>query len=580
MKRIAALTALLVMTGCARLGLPHVDLPALPHIPLINPAPTLPQHHMVASAHPLATEAGLEILRKGGSAVDAAIAVQAVLTLVEPQSSGIGGGAFMLHWDEAGHKLDAYDGREKAPASATPSLFLDRGGKPLGFVEAAKSGRSVGVPGVIALLALAHREHGKLPWADLFAPAIALAENGFDVSPRLAEIIATTPEFSKSASARALYFDAAGAPLKAGDHLKNPALAKALRLIAEGGPDVFYRGAIAKEIARTVNAASPKRKNRMTLADLANYEAKHREPLCGTYRRYTICGMPPPSSGGSTVLQILKLLEPFPLRHTRPGEPRMVHLVTEAERLAYADRDAYIGDPDFVDVPLKGLFNPDYLEGRSALIDPEKSTGVAGPGTPPGTAHRAALDMPEVPSTSHFSIVDDDGNAVAMTTTVETAFGSNLVAGGFILNNQLTDFSFEPVDDGVPVANAVAPGKRPRSSMSPTIVFDTKSGEPVALIGSPGGSRIIGYVTQSLIGFLDQGLDMQTAISAPHHLSLNGPLEIEEGTALAAEAFVFEAMGHEVKIAPLGSGLQGIVLTGHGLEGAADPRREGVALGD
>jgi len=549
-------------------------------MPLVNPAPKLPQHHMVASAHPLATEAGLEILRKGGSAVDAAIAVQAVLTLVEPQSSGIGGGAFMLHWSEVDRKLEAYDGREKAPASATPSLFLNKSGAPLDFIEAAKSARSVGVPGVIALLALAHREHGKLPWADLFTPAVTLAEDGFDISPRLADIIATTPEFSKSASARALYFDAEGAPLKAGDHLKNPALAKTLRLIAEGGPDVFYRGVIAKEIAATVNAAAPKRKNRMALSDLANYEAKHREPLCGTYHRYTICGMPPPSSGGSTVLEILKLLEPYPLHRTRPGEPRMVHLVTEAEHLAYADRDAYIGDPDFVDVPLTGLFDPAYLKARGTLIDPDKSSGIAAAGTPPGTAPRAALDMPEVPSTSHFSIVDDDGNALAMTTTVETAFGSNLIAGGFILNNQLTDFSFEPVNDGAPVANAVAPGKRPRSSMSPTIVFDTKTGEPVALIGSPGGSRIIGYVAQSLIGFLDQGLDMQTAISVPHHLSRNGPLEIEAGTALAAQAFVFEAMGHEVKVAPLESGLQGIVLTRHGLEGAADPRREGVALGD
>ena len=575
MMRILALALALLAAGCARM-----TLPPLPHVPLINPAPPLPQHYMVSAAHPLAAEAGIEMLRKGGTAVDAAIAVQAVLTLVEPQSSGIGGGAFMMHWDAADKKLDAYDGREEAPASATPALFLDKKGAPLDFVEAAKSARSVGVPGVLAMLALAHQEHGKLPWAELFAPAITLAENGFKVSPRLSEIIATTPEFSNSPRARALYFDADGEPLQPGATLKNPALAATLRQIADGGPEAFYEGAIAKEIVKTVNAAAPRLKGRMTLADLRHYKAKHREPICGQYRDYTVCGMPPPSSGGSTVLQTLKLIERFPMRKTKPGSAQMVHLVTEAERLAFADRNAYIGDPDFVAVPLKAMFEPAYLAARSALIDPERSMGVAPAGAPPQSPTRAAVATPEIPSTSHFCIVDAKGDALSMTTTVETAFGSNLIAGGFILNNQLTDFSFLPQKDGLPVANAVAAGKRPRSSMAPTIVFDTKTGKPVALVGSPGGARIIGYVAQSLVGFIDQRLDMQRAISQAHFLTLNGPLELEEDTELADKAAVFEAMGDEVKVAPMTSGLQGIVFTKRGLEGAADPRREGVALGE
>ncbi len=578
MTRIFLVAIALLLSGCSKLGLP--PLASLKSLPFLHAEAPLPRHHIVSAAHPLAAEAGLEVLRKGGSSVDAAIAVQAVLTLVEPQSSGIGGGAFMLHWDAGAHMLDAYDGREMAPASARSTLFLGENGRPLGFIDAAKSARSVGVPGVIAMLALAHQEHGKLSWSELFEPAITLARDGFAVSPRLAEIIATTPGFADSPRAREIYFDASGQPLAAGATLKNPALAEALQMIAQDGPQAFYEGAIADDIVRTVNSASPKLKNRMTRADLVHYEAKHRTPICGTYRSYTVCGMPPPSSGGSTVLQTLKLLEPFEMHETTPGSAQMVHLVASAQRLAYADRDAYVGDPDFVDVPLAGMFDPAYLKARSALISPGRSTGVAAPGTPPGAPPRAALDVPEVPSTSHFSIVDGEGNAVSMTTTVETAFGSNLIASGFILNNQLTDFSFLPEQDGKVVANAVAPGKRPRSSMSPTIVFDTRTFEPAAVIGSPGGGRIIGYVAQTLIGFIDQGLDMQSAISQPHFMSLNGPLDLEEGTELADRAYEFEAMGYEVDVVPTVSGLQGVVIEPYGMLGAADPRREGVALGD
>lgn len=573
MSRLLALCALLTLFALSACASVERTLPFL------APAePRLPQKHMVSAANPLAAEAGLDILRAGGSAVDAAIAVQAVLGLVEPQSSGIGGGAFMLHWDSAARDLDAYDGREMAPAAARPGMFLGRDGKPLDFIAAAKSGRSVGVPGVVKMLWLAHQEHGRLPWARLFEPAIKLARDGFPVSPRLNDMIAKTPELAKFPAARKLYFTATGEPLPVRSLLKNEAYAQTLERIAAEGWKGFYEGPIARAIVAAVRHA-PRGPQRMTLDDLARYEAKHRKPVCGMYRRYRICGMPPPSSGGTTVFAILKLLERFDLASMKPSSPEAIHLITEAMQLAYADRDRYVGDSDFVDVPVRGLTDPAYLATRSALIDPAKSRGFAVAGTPPGAALRAAITQNEVPSTSHMSIIDDEGNGLVMTTSVEFAFGSNLMAGGFILNNQLTDFAFAPAVDGVPVANAVAPGKRPRSSMAPTIVFDARD-RPVLLIGSPGGNRIIAYVAQTVIGVLDWGLDIQSAILLPRHVSLNGPIELERGTTFDLLAPALEAMGHEVKLRELTSGLYGIEVTRHGLRGGADPRREGVALGD
>jgi gamma-glutamyltranspeptidase/glutathione hydrolase len=538
----------------------------------------LSRQHMVVAAHPLAAEAGREVLRRGGSAVDAAIAVQAVLSLVEPQSSGLGGGAFMLHHDKKSGALEAFDGRETAPQSMSASLSLAKGGAPRNSIEAWKSSDSVGVPGVVALLARAHAMHGKLPWAELFTPAIKLAESGFPVSARLAETIARTPLLAEIPQARALYFDAKGAPLPAGSAVKNSAYARTLKRIAEGGAQAFYTGPIAQEILQAIRRA-PRGSSRLSQQDLAAYQDRMRDPLCAAYRRYKVCSMPPPSAGGITVLTILKLLEPFDIQGLKPGSLEAVHLLAEAMRLAYADRDAYIADPDFVEVPVRGLLDEAYLARRRALIDRAKSAGPRAPGRPPGAQAWGAHAERVSSSTSHFSIVDDDGDIVSMTTSVEGFFGSNLMAGGFVLNNQLTDFSYPPEKDGKPVANAPAPGKRPRSSMAPTIVFDRK-GRPFAVLGSPGGHRIIAYVALALVGLIDWHLDMHEAVSLAHVVALNGPLELEQKTPLEALAPELSAMGHEVKLAPHMSGLNSIRITRRGYEGATDPRREGAALGD
>jgi len=539
---------------------------------------------MVAAANPLAAEAGRDVLRQGGSAVDAAVAVQMVLTLVEPQSSGIGGGAFMLHYDAKSGAASAYDGRETAPAAINPRVFLDVQGKPKTFFDAVVGGSSVGVPGVLRLLELAHRRHGRLPWARLVEPAAALAERGFAVSPRLHELIARDRHL-KTFEATARYFhDETGAPLAAGAVLANPALARTLRAIAAEGADAFYVGPIARDIVAAVRRA-PRNPGRLALADLAAYRALERAVLCRPYRAWRVCVMPPPTSGGVTTLQILGLLEPFDLAALEPGSAAAVHLISEASRLAYADRDRYLADRDFVAVPVAGLLDRGYLAERAKLISPDRAMGRAEPGLPPGWSaadgrlKRADDASAELASTSHFSIVDAAGNAVSMTTSIENAFGSRLMACGFLLNNQLTDFSFLPEVDGRPVANRVEPGKRPRSSMSPTLVFDSEGRLALAL-GSPGGSRIIAYVVQALIAVLDWGLDMQAATALPHHVNRNGATELEEGTALVALAPALEAMGHEVEIKALTSGLHGIRVTARGLEGGADPRREGVVLGD
>jgi gamma-glutamyltranspeptidase/glutathione hydrolase len=542
--------------------------------------PAVAKHDMVAAANPFAAAAGREILRQGGSAIDAAIATQLVLNLVEPQSSGIGGGAFLLYWSERDRRVESYDGRETAPAAARPDRFLAADGTPLPFMDAVVGGRSVGVPGTLKMLALVHRKHGRLPWARLFAPAIQLAETGFPISPRLHGMLSEEKSLARFEPARSYFYDADGGAKPVGALLRNPALAATLRAIAERGPDAFYTGAIAEDIAGAVTQV-PLNPGDMTVNDLAGYQAKERPPVCGRYRRYRICGMGPPSSGGTAALEILALLERFDLGHVPPMSPQGLHLFAEAARLAYADRDRYLADIDFVSVPLAGLLDRNYLAARSRLIDPRQDHGRAEPGAP--TPSHARLwgdgDALELPSTSHVSIVDAAGDAVAMTTTIENEFGSRIMVDGFLLNNELTDFSFRPEVDGKPVANRVEPGKRPRSSMAPTLVFGP-DGRLLLVIGSPGGSEIINYVALTLIAVLDWGYDVQAAIDLRHVSNRNGSTDIESGPGAEPLATELRARGHTVTLRELASGLQGIMRTRHGLEGGADPRREGVALGD
>ena len=548
----------------------------------IDKKPVQSRRFMVAAANPLAVDAGYRMLRAGGSAVDAAIAVQFVLGLTEPQSSGLGGGAFLLAHDGITHKLIAYDGRETAPAAATPERFVGADGKPLEFIDAVVGGRSVGIPGAVALLEVAHRKHGKLPWATLFAPAIALAENGFAVSPRLYTTIAE--EKHLQGRAKAYFLDANEKPLPIGTILKNPAYAATLRRLANEGAAAFYAGEIAQDIVDTVRS-HPTNPGDITLADLANYRVEIREPVCDVYRRHRVCGMPLPSSGGITVLQILKMLEPYDIKSMGAISFWSVHFFSEAGRLAYADRAVYEADAAFY-TPRAGLLDGRYLRSRSALISVTHSLGRATPGAPPMQSERAGSvawggdAALEFPSTSHISVVDKYGNAVAMTTTIEDAFGSRLMTkSGFLLNNELTDFSFAPIQDGKPVANRVEPGKRPRSSMAPTIVYDA-AGRVYMVAGSPGGSAIINYVAKTLIGVLDWGLDPQAAIALPNVGSRNGPTEIEANTSAVLLADKLRALGHDVSVIDQTSGLQAIVRTRTGWIGGADPRREGIVKGD
>jgi gamma-glutamyltranspeptidase/glutathione hydrolase len=521
------------------------------------------------------------MLRSGGSAVDAAIAAQMVLTLEEPQSSGIGGGAYLIVSD--GAQLHAYDGRETAPASARPGMFLDKDGKPRRHDDAVPGGLSVGVPGAVRVLAMAHAAHGKLPWAKLFEPAIRLAEQGFKVPPRLAiELADGGPRLAAMPGIRANFFHQDGTPIKPGEIWKNERLARTFRQLAQGGADAFYTGPIAGEIVNAV-AMAPINPAVMTRADIAGYQAKDRAPLCGAYRMYRVCSVPPSTSGGVTVLQILGLLQHFPSDQLRPRTLSAVHLISEASRLAYADRAQWLGDPDFVAVPLAGLLDRAYLDARSRLIDPLHAMGTAPAGAP-------LLQKTELPDyapmrpqielgTSHLAAVDDRGEAVSMTTSVEAAFGAQIASGGFLLNNQLTDFSFEPVIDGKQVANAPAPGKRPLSAMSPAIVFDP-DGKFFAAVGSPGGRQIIGYVAQAIVNLIDAKLSMPETAAAPRHINLNGPTLIERGSPLEMLTPALTAMGHQVRTIPFDSGVNGIRRVNGGYEGGADPRREGVALGD
>lgn len=565
---------------------------------------TYAQKDMVSAANPLAVQAGVDILAKGGSALDAAIAVQMVLNLVEPQSSGIGGGAFLLHFDKGANRLLAYDGRETAPAAATPDLFIGADGKPLGFLAAVDGGLSVGTPGLLRMLEAAHKAHGKLPWKDLFEPAIKLSEDGFAISPRMSVSIAGSAARIKAQGepAASYFLNADGTAKAAGTLLKNPALAATFRAIAAGGADAFYKGEIARDIVAKVTK-HPTNPGRLSEADLANYTHKVREPVCGTYRvQYRVCGMPAPSSGGIAVLQTLGLLQNFDVAALKPNTLDSVHLVSEAYRLAYADRALYVADPDFVSVPQAGLVNADYLKERAKLIRMDQTIGTPTAGTPPGvSAARGQDNSLNLPSTSHMSIVDRNGNVVSMTTTIENGFGSLQMVRGFLLNNQLTDFSFTATDAaGKPIANSVQPGKRPRSSMAPTVVFNAGTGDVEAVIGSPGGSAIIQYTAKSLIGMIDWGLNVQQAINLPNFgAQTNATTSLEKGSLIDTAAIRdgLKARGHTVaQTDTFTSGLHGVVYNGlrangqAGLlsrnpgagtyAGGADPRREGIAKGN
>ncbi|MDX5378258.1 MAG: gamma-glutamyltransferase [Halomonas sp.] len=548
----------------------------------------------VAAANPLATDAGYQVLKAGGSAVDAAIAVQMVLTLVEPQSSGIGGGAFLMHYDGSGVK--AYDGRETAPRAASESLFLNGGGEPLEFMEAAASGLSVGVPGTVRMLEMAHENHGKLPWAELFAPAITLAEEGFEVSPRLHTSLAAEERLRDDPLASEFYYTEEGEPLPEGHRLQNLALAEILREIAENGSKALHTGPIAEDLVQRVQGHSS-RPGAISLEDMATYVAKARDPLCTDWQAYRVCGFPPPSSGHLTIMQILGIMEHLPdldepLEEDRPGT-EWLHRFLEASRLAFADRNKFIADPDFVTPPggsWNSMLDEDYLAERAELVG-EQSMGPDGAQAGnPGEVETAWAVQPIQPEygTSHISIVDEEGNAVAMTTTIESAFGSRIMAdggtglpGGYLLNNELTDFSFRPLDsDGSPIANRVEAGKRPRSSMSPTLVFDRESDELIASLGSPGGAAIIHYTAKALVAMLDWGLDAQEALDLPHAITLGGPAYLEEGRFPAEVIETLNELGHEASERELTSGLQAIQRTEEGFFGGADPRREGVVMGD
>lgn len=558
--------------------------------------PSRASRHMISTANPIASSIGRDILRKGGTAVDAAVAAQFVLGLVEPQSSGLGGGAFLVFWDRATDALTTYDGRETAPSAARPDRFLEQG-RPMPFMAAVKSPLSVGVPGTVRLMAEVHRRHGKLPWPDLVAPAIALAEAGFAVSPRLQRLLADSGPATFSETARAYFFDAAGRPHPPGHRLTNPAYAATLRRLATDGADAFYNGEIADSIVAALSAGVAGQ-GTVTTADLANYRVVERPPVCTLYRRHRVCGMGPPSSAGHAIAQSLGVLDGFDLGH-RPllsASPAPLHLVAETLKLAFADRARYLADPDFISIP-RGLLAPDYIAERRKLVMPWRPLATAPPGVPPGVkASNYGSDATiEVHGTSHLSIVDAAGNAVAMTTTIEAAFGSGIMASGFLLNNELTDFSMRPTDrDGRPIANRIEPGKRPRSSMAPTLVF-APDGALRLVTGSAGGARIIPYVLKTILAVVDWNADALTAVSLPNFATRNLDVEIEEpmvygrdglghpagAMGIVGTAFSLKPHRQTLLVETLTSGTQVVVRRPDGaLEGAADPRREGLALGD
>ena len=533
---------------------------------------------VASAAHPLAAAAGKEMLDAGGSAADAAIAIMLTLTVVEPQSSGIGGGGFLLYHDGRGDKLYAVDGRETAPAAARPDMFMKADGTPMSFRDAVPGGRSVGVPGNIRLAEAAHRRFGRLPWARLFDPAIRIARDGWDVTPRLHMLLDQRAEHARSTEwARATFFNADDSAKLVGTTVRNPALAAFLTKLAAGGADAFYRGEEAQKLATTVATAS-RNPQAMTSSDLAGYRVAWRAPVCGDYRQWRVCGMPPPSSGATTVLAILKQLERFDMKALGPDSPESWHLIAESMRLAYADRDAFVADPDHVAVPTEGLADPAYLAGRSALIDPARAAASVVAGTPPGAPEVASVADGEVPSTSHFVVADAAGGVASWTSTIEGVWGSGLTVNGFFLNNELTDFSLVAAKDGKPVPNRIEPGKRPRSSMAPTIVYD-RAGRVVIALGAAGGSTIIAQVAKMLIGVLDWGLDVDAAIALPQLYAPGNVVAVEAGSALEAMLPALEAKGHTLRAAPLPLKANAVARKNGRWVGGADRRGEGEVAG-
>ena len=571
--RFLAFLAPLALGACA-------TVPAPAEAPQVQTGPSA-SLGIVSAADPRAAEAGAAMLRQGGSATDAAIATMVALTVVEPQSSGIGGGGFLLRGTPDG-EIETFDGRETAPAGADPQWFVNAEGQPLPYMEAVISGRSVGVPGNVRLAAEAHRRYGKLPWAALFEPAIRLARDGWVLSERGREfLVRAKNRAAHQPEALAIYYDAAGEALPAGTTLRNPALAESLEQLAQGGPEWFYTGANAARIAAEVAAETP-RAGAMTVADIAAYQARERPELCGPYRGYRICGMGPPSSGATTVYAILKQLERFDLGALGPSSPVFWHLFAESQRIAFADRERWLADGDFVSVPAAGLMDPTYLAQRGALIDPAGTLASVAAGAPQGLALAPPDgDEPEENGTSHFVAVDREGNAVSYTSTVEGSFGSGLMVGGYYLNNELTDFSFTAAGpDGRPVANRVEGGKRPRSSMAPTLVYDAQ-GRLVMAIGAAGGSTIPVQVARALIGVIDFGLPLDQAIALPVLFSPGEQITVEQGSLLEALVPQLQALGHgQVAARGLPLKTNGAQRTAAGWTGAADPRSEGIAVGE
>lgn len=576
---LAALLAPVVLAGCqtgTQTGIPTgATVPQAPILAdALHPTGTRAHGPFVAAANPLAVEAGMRVLRRGGSAVDAAVAIQAVLGLVEPQSSGLGGGAFLMAYDAGTGAITAYDGRETAPASATPELFYEDG-KPLGFVDAILSGRSTGAPGAVAMLAMAQKDHGKLPWRDLFGDAERLARDGFVVSPRLAGMINGNAPQAKTPAATAYFTRPDGRRYQAGDLLKNPAYADTVARLAKDGPGVFYGGAIGRDIAAAV-AESP-RPGGLTEGDIAAYRPLRRDAICRPYRIYVVCVPPPPSSGLS-LLQFLGMAEQTPDLTRGAESPEAWVAFGRLQRLMYADRDRYVGDADFVGVPIAGLLDPDYMASRAALAP--NLNGPASPGRPTGSPPRGEDRTAEPGGTTHFVVVDAEGDAVSMTTTVESLFGSGRMADGFFLNNQLTDFSFTPTENGHPAANAVAAGKRPRSSMTPVLILD-RQGNLVGAVGSPGGSSILAYVAKALVGVIDWNLSMAEAIALPN-LVVRGSMVGADTEQMAPD--IRDALGRAgMTLRPNAtetSGLHGAIWRDGRWDGGADPRREGVAVSE
>lgn len=564
-----SILAALVLAACAQSSAPKpAVVSADTHAPeqgtgLTDQKLVQAKEFMAASANPLATEAGYEILKRGGSAIDAMIAMQTTLSLTEPQSSGLGGGAFLVYWDNKTKKLTTFDARETAPKSATPQLFLDENGKPLAFMKAVVGGRSVGVPGIPKLLEDTHKRYGKLPWQSLFDKPIQLAEQGFAVSPRMSQSIEQNKESLHRYPQTAAYFLPNGAPLAAGTMLKNPEFAQSVKLLATQGSAPFYTGKPAQNMVNTITGAADN-PGKITLADFKNYRVIERTPVCSPYREYEVCGMGAPSSGGIALSQILGILQTQDMKKLGAENIHSWRWIGDASRVAFADRDYYVADPDFVTVPTKALISQSYLDSRAQEI---RATDKALPQINAGKLSNqfAAGKAVELPSTSHIVVVDKEGNVVSMTTSIENAFGSTLMANGYLLNNELTDFAFNPANaEGKVVANSVAGGKRPRSSMAPTIVM--KNGEPYLAVGSPGGSRIIGYVAKTLVAHIDWGMDIQTAISLPNMLNRGSTYEIEQDTAAAARAPQLEQLGYKVQVRDLNSGVQGIVIGKNGLQ--------------